>query len=257
MSVPFSSERERLDWLVDEVEARFESCGPVQISSDDELELFLVVGPLARLALAHAKGVSTLLEADNPDAIGPIDRALYELWGDVVYLLTEGDPVENAVKMKLNAALEMVSATDGSEEELRGDPTWGGLARFLDDAADEHPNLLAEVREQREDYRFHWSGAKNRVGVLKTALGDEAEFIYRALSWESHATITALRDVEFSDSGEGKIGFRFKPHLEQRDVHEDTAFRVGGVLYNIWNLVADRFDLGTIEVPTSGGSESA
>lgn len=243
----FQSERERLDWLLDEVERRFQSDEPVKIESAGELELFLVIGPLIRLAFAHAKGVSTLLEADNPDAVGPIERALYELWGDIKYMLTEGDPVENAVKLKLNAVLEVASAVGDSEEELRDHPTWGGIARFLDDAAAEYPELLEQVRTQRENYNFHWSGERSRVGILKAALGDEAGFVYKALSWESHATVTALRDVAFSDSETSRL--EFKPGREDWELYEGAAFRVGGMLYNIWGLAANRFDLSPIELP--------
>lgn len=253
MEPPFDSERERLDWLLDELEARFESSGPVQISSKEDLELFLVIGPLVRLAYAHAKGISTLLEAENPDAVGPVERALYELWGDVKYMLSEGNPASNAVKLKLNAALEVAGAVGDSKEELRDHPTWGGLARFLDDAAEEYPELLDEVRKQREDYRFHWSGIRGRVGVLKAALGEEAGFVYKALSWESHATVTALRDVDFPDPGKGRV--EFKPGRDKLELYEGTAFRVGGMLYNIWGLAANRFDFETVELPTSGESE--
>lgn len=251
MDLPFGTERERLDWLLAEVRGFFKSQGPVRIESEGELEIFLVVGPLVRLAFSYGEGVSALLAAEQAESIAPIERSIYELWGDTKYLLTEDEPARNAIKLRLNAILEMDHARELVTEGEGGNPSWAGIDNYLESAQENHPKLLQEVRDQRNQGKYHWSGARSRVAVLQRTLGKEASFVYKKLSWESHAIVTALRDVEYP-SGEKSPSVVFASKRDDFQLYEGSAYRVGGMLYNIWGEAANRFNLQKIELPVAG-----
>ena len=77
------------------------------------------------------------------------------MWREIDYLLLSTDPPRNGVKIQVNAlidVIDLITDLDAPPEMLQKNRD--GLAKF--EAS--HPDVVAEVRQQRKKRKFHWSG---------------------------------------------------------------------------------------------------
>jgi hypothetical protein len=102
---PFTSELDRLCWLVEVLTARgAKGMNPKHESSDEDL--VAAATSLVSNGLQNARGAVNLLKGDLVMAAGPVERALYEIWCEVRMLFEQGS--RGARKMFLNSLLELV-----------------------------------------------------------------------------------------------------------------------------------------------------
>lgn len=100
-----SPEVQRLGWLIGEVEDR--AAGQkIHLARPEFLNEFVVTSSWLDVGLNDAKRIFALIAQDLSQAIGPLHRALWELWIDWRYLLKFGDRALNAAKVILSAELE-------------------------------------------------------------------------------------------------------------------------------------------------------
>jgi len=141
-----------------------------------------------------------LLTDDQHAAVGPLERALWEMWINGKYLLMSPDTERAAAKVWLAAkidALEFLrTQTDVREQTIHVLQTGiDSLARVFPES---YTDLLSQ-RKQRKGGSWHWSGVSFSAIERKIA---PDPVLYKLLSWDSHATIGTLRDVRISIAGE-------------------------------------------------------
>jgi hypothetical protein len=222
------SEQDRLAKVILAVQRWFaDPISPLAEDWDEDLDH--VVVSLATFGLDLGKAVKTLLQADNVSATGAVERTLYEIWCEVRELIEQG-PI-GAHKMLANSLIEML---DASTEEA--DQRWPDLyKRVLRELERLQPDAVAEVRQQREKRRFHWSG-RTRTEVMRK--GSPAGQVYMILSWEGHASHVAVRDA--LGIARRKDGERVYPtaRAEYMDP-EAVALRCSLYLIDLWDRYSD------------------
>lgn len=233
----FHSELDRLVWVVAEADARFAADPHLTVASAEELDVLLVAAAWMRLALSYAHGVAALLGDGRPDAAAPVERALLELWADFRYLLRHGSRVENAARIEINAVIEMTdflarNATKAGGEKLPGSD---GAERQRAKLEARYPEIYAAVKAQRRRGRWHWSGL-SRSQLLREVDGEDAPEIYGVLSWDAHAVMNLIRDIEVVDAESGLVNFG--PSRDPMQWIDRTAFHVSGTLFYFWNEFA-------------------
>jgi len=243
----FESETERLDWLIQQIEEKVRRCGEPKVPPD-LMEAFVVTSTWLNNALTHAKAILTLISQGLPDAVGPTQRALYELWIDWRFLLRHGDRNFNAAKVNINAMLEALESFE--KQPARIDPKeFADARRRTREFELRYPEASAEVRTQRGRRKYHWSGISR--SEMERTLGGSA-FAYQFLSWDAHGTMGPIRDVSFKLS-DGMAHFRFG-RLETESSVKFCAWMNGGVLYYIYNDFARLWGLPTIVLSRTQGN---
>lgn len=238
----FDSEKDRLAWLIDNVEART-SEATLSALQAEELELFEVTASWLTRCFALAKGLAVLVQQELYAPACVLHRTIWELWIDWRYLLSTSGRRLNAAKVLLNAqitALELIDAhpeafNDGSREALH---------RTLGEFEARHPRASALVRDQRRRRRFHWSGLS--YSKMERGLSGSSG-IYGPLSWEAHGTVTAMRDVRL-EVGDNVALFQFGQSSEAYRP-DFLLCSAGGVLFYIYNDFADMWGLPAVELP--------
>jgi hypothetical protein len=71
--------------------------------------------------------------------------------------------------------------------------------------------------------------------------------VYKMLSWEAHAVLSSIRDVEFINEG-STYTLWFEPQNTPTVDPEFVSWLVAGFLYNMWNGYAEFFSLPIIEL---------
>lgn len=243
----FESEFDRLTWLIASLKALAEDANPSRID-ETTIEAFVVCSAWVRQALSYGEAIEALGRSDLSEAVGPILRALYETWAELVYFLRHGDRQHNAHRVTIASILELQSWLEKSGRVLT-DNTREGIQRQLDVARHDYPDVLAEVVRDRNKRRFHWSGL-SRTELMRRAFDDDAPKVYAALSWEVHGVMSAIRDYRV-DRNAGKI--LFSHYLKPDTSREQAAFHAGGMLFFAWNEYAREFGLPIVTVPTAEG----
>jgi hypothetical protein len=238
----FDSEIQRLDWLIRQIEERASRGVQPQVSPE-LLMVFTVTGTWLNRALAQAKAILLLTTQGLAEAVGPPQRALWELWIDWRYLLNRGDRPLNAANATLSAMLE---GLDVFETHLGTchPTTLARLKRHVQQFEAEYPAASAEVRAQREKRRYHWSGV-SRSEMERTVSG--AAVVYKLLSWEAHGAVSPIRDVSF-ELNDDLARFRFGRQQSESDL-DRLSWMVGGVLFYIYNDFAQLWGLPPVVVP--------
>jgi hypothetical protein len=240
----FYSERDRLAWLVDALGAHFERDWRPAGVTGHNVGVLMAASAWIRLALSYTKTVHLLIEGDVPDAIGPTERALVELWVDFSYLLEHGDAAENAVRVEIASVLELRAEAMTQGHQVNSEAV-EGAERQYERLRRQHPALLASIVADRIARRFHWSGM-TRTAIGKAVLGPEYKRLYGLLSWEAHAVMTAIRDYHV-DVARGQL--TFKPFESTHTLAESAAYRVGGIMYRMYNVYTDYFGLAPLVLP--------
>jgi Family of unknown function (DUF5677) len=244
--IRFDSEVDRLDWLIHEVEKRAKDA-TVTIPDPESLDVFVVMSSWLALALSQAEAVLLLITHDLSTGAGPLQRALWELWIEWRFLLKQKDHALNAAKVTLNAELEALDAFEKMPIIAKG----GRLARVQRQVKAfeaQHPEAAAQVRTQRKNRKFHWSGLSRSAMERELAPGAA---VYRLLSWDAHAVMGPVRDVAVRRTAT-TVHFEFGRQETPADVNR-SAWASGGVLFYMYNDFAKMWGLSPIIVPKSPG----
>ena len=227
------SERERLDWLVGELTSRMGQNLSVSQEGAEELEPLIVCTSLVRLAFSHARAVSFLLREGLVESIAPLERTIYEIWVEFRYFVREGNKIENARRLMINAGLEFSEYAIKARRTLSAEAVRACL-RSLRSYKLDFPEIYEAVRLQRKRRKYHWSGLSRSELVKKVAT--DITF-YKGLSWEVHAVLSPIRDLSMPTEDDDDV-INFQPVNDLEEQAELQAWTVGGMLYNLWNEYA-------------------
>lgn len=240
----FESEVDRFEWLIDILLRKTRQIEIVRFPDPNNVEVMLVTTGLIERALSFSSAIRTLINNDQTSDSQPLQRAIYELWIEHAYLLTVGEPSVNAVKAQINATFEALEFAETRKENFPSDGL-DGIRHNIAFWSKEHPEIVKEVRTQRQKRRFHWSGV-SRSQMERAVM--PAPDVYQMLSWEAHAVLSSIRDVEFIKEG-STYNLWFEPQITPTVDPEFVSYMVGGILYNMWNRQAEFFGLQIVELP--------
>lgn len=240
----FDSELDRFEWLVNTLLSKTEQIEIAKLAGPNHLEVMLVATGLIERALSYSAAVLTLVKTSRTSGTAPLQRAIYELWIEHTYLLTVGEPWINGVKAHINATLETLEFAEGLAGKVPPDDV-NKVKRNITSWEQEYPAIVKEVRAQRQRRRFHWSGL-SRLQMERIVM--PAPDVYKMLSWEAHAVLSPIRDVEFINEG-SSYTLRFEPKDTITVDQEAVSWHVGGILYYMWDKYADFFGMPSIEIP--------
>jgi hypothetical protein len=246
----FESEPERLAWLIGKVERRSRDLKIPKVESGD-VNLLLVTTSMVESALQYTKAILSLIENSLFLAAGPTERALWEIWNDFRYLLRTPEPQSQALKVLINASLE-VSDFVAKHLPAASPSAEAGLERTLASYQTQDPKLFAEVRAQRQKRRFHWSGKS------ASAIAREVSFetsLYKVLSWDTHTVLAPIRDIQVQRTRRG-FTIVFSRREDVFANQDRLAWAAGGVLFNMWNEYASRWKIDMISLPKAAGPEA-
>jgi len=239
----FDSETQRLDWLIQHIEEQVRGCDGPQVAPD-LIEVFVVTSAWLNAALTQAKAILLLITKGLPEAVGPAQRALYELWIDWRFLLRHGDRAFNAAKVRMNAMLEALDSFEKRPDTLEPSELAESKLRLQEFEA-RYPHASVEVRAQRGKRKYHWSGMSR--SEMERTLGGSV-FVYQFLSWHAHGVMGTIRDLSF-EVNDGVAHFRFGRQESESGVNR-CAWMNGGVLYYIYNDFAHLWGLPPVVLPS-------
>jgi hypothetical protein len=196
-------------------------------------------------ALTQAKAILLLITQGLPEAVGPLQRALWERWTEWRYFLKHGDRTLNAAKVMFNArveALELLEARTGSVPAS----VLAGVQREVHEFESQHAKAAAEVREQRNRHQFHWSGI-SRTKMEQTLAGDA--FAYQYLSWDAHGVMGSIRDISI-ELNEDVAKLHIGRQEDESDINRH-AWMSGGALFYIYNDFARLWGLAPVVPPNA------
>ena len=205
-----------------------------------------VSGSLLRGCYEAAQGVKALVEARQFGGLFAAERAAWEMWRELEYFFAAGDVGSSAVKAKANATIEVLEAlSDDSDapEDIRVENE-----KALAELESKFGTLVAEVREQRADRRFHWSGQRSRSAIV-AAKGTPFHRVYKMLSWEAHPQLCFIREISTEEVG-NRTFLRFETSEADR-AFERAAWAVSEYLQRAWNQFAAGWGQTQIDFPLS------
>lgn len=235
----------RLAWVVEEIENC--TAGPLTPSrvTEANFQAFVVCSAWVRLGLAYARGALAVLADGLPEAAEPLERSLWELWIEMVYLLDHGTPADNAARVQITAAMDLVDFLRRTKSPSAA--AVAGANRQLRRLKADHPTAYSAIAAQRSarPAKWHWSGL-SRSALWRKVMGPDGAELYGLMSWEVHGAVTALRDVR-ADPKTGQLVFAPRdvppPEIAVEGAAEHTAQRV----IEFWNRYADAFGLPTVD----------
>ncbi|MFZ5450884.1 MAG: DUF5677 domain-containing protein [Thermodesulfobacteriota bacterium] len=240
----FENEIDRFEWLIDTLLLKAKQVDVSRLTDPNNIEVMLVATGLVERALSYSSAIRTLIINNQTADSQPLQRAIYELWIEHKYLLSVGEPLINAIKAQINANFEAIEFAEARPESFSSDRL-DGIKRNIDFWSIEHPNIIKEIRDQRKKRRFHWSGVSR--SQMERAVMPAPE-VYQMLSWEAHAVLSPIRDVEFF-KGDSEYRLWFEPRNTPTVNPEWVSYFAGGILYYMWNSYAEFFGLPSIELP--------
>ena len=196
--------------------------------------LLEVSGAFLQGCLDAARGVLAMARAREHGGIVAAERAAWEFWSELDYLLRQPDPPTAAVTVQVNALMELIKwlRTRGESypEMLRRNEE--SLSRF----EHSYPEVVHAVRDRREKGRFHWSGKSRTKVVGPTSVSAD---VYKLLSWETHADVLAIRDVEATiANGDGALTLYRPDDALVLALVERSASSSSECLLRAWNAFA-------------------
>lgn len=203
--------------------------------------LLEVSGSFVRGCLDAARGVLAMADAREYGGIVAAERSAWEMWNELEYLLRGNRAPDDAIKVQINGLLEVLDLVKDLNDVPAGmaDRNATALERF----EKEYPALVQEVKDQRGNRRFHWSG-RSRTSVV--APGDAERIVYKMLSWQTHPDILAIRDVS-GTIRQGEADLTFSQPDDVNALVERSASSTSECLLRAWNLFAQFWTLATID----------
>jgi hypothetical protein len=229
---------------MDEISIRLENVGTIEHLSADNFEVFLVTTCWLELGIRYSKAIQALIANDLRGSVGPIERAIWELW--IEWRFLKAAPARNTAARKVILTAKIEALEFGSKhsefraivlEQLRADVA--ALAAAF-------PEAHTELSEQRKRKRFHWSG-KSYSTMERELVPDSA--MYKVLSWDAHGTLSPIRDLRLKRDGsmlEADFGRTDDDPMAQP---ERIAWTTGGVLYYMFCDWAEFWHLPPIQLP--------
>jgi hypothetical protein len=163
-------------------------------------------------------------------AVRPLERAAWEIWHELEFLVTRDAADEDATRARIHAALEVqelaIKSNDAPDEMKKN------VNEVLAEYERTHPTLVLEMRNLRQKRKsLHWSGA-TRTNIY--APSDSSRMTYKLFSWVAHPIAVGARDVDISvDGRRASVTFR---QTENPVSHaERIAWAVGHSLIFTWN----------------------
>jgi|GEM_PF-3666127 len=206
--------------------------------------LLEVTGAFVQGCLDAGRGVLAMSRAKEHGGIVAAERSAWEMWNELDYLLRRPDPPMEAVKVQVNAILEITSWMK-EQEHVSSDVlnrNEEGLSRFQRD----YPEIVRAVSEQRKKGRFHWSGKSRSKIVGPTA---KAADVYKLLSWETHPDILSIRDVEATFvQRDGVLTLNSPQNSLVITLTERSASSTSECLLRAWNAFAQFWMLEVLEL---------
>lgn len=240
----------RLDWLLWRLRILLEDT--VLREFDESLvEPFLVCVALFRKALVYGEGVNVLVHEEKPEAAAPLERAIYELWLDVRFLLRSAEPKRTAQKVQIAGLLDVASYL-WTRRHRFGFENLRTIMRTLREWRNDLPDLYEEVIRQRRQGRYHWSGFSRVRIEQKIAPGS---MVYKDLSWQAHSVLSPLFEFNVIEVSENSVNVEFDSLYEAGSDLPWRAHTVGGMLYYMWNEMADFFGFPVVVIPGPTDSE--
>lgn len=239
----FESEAARLDGLLWEITKRLDQSLQISLKKKEEAEPLIVCTSLLRLVLSYAQAVNVLLHEKMWEAVVPLERAIYEMWVEFRYIVRIGDRTENSRRLMVNATMEFSEFAIANRRSFPGGVQ--GCIDSLRSYKSDYPEIYKTIRQQRGKRRFHWSGL-SRSALVKELAPDDV--FYQGLSWEVHAVLSPIRDINISSEEEDSTRLDFRPLHDMDEQIEMQAFSVGGMVSNFWNEYATVFGLEQIDI---------
>jgi hypothetical protein len=236
-------ERERLHQLIAEVRVRTANLRFEHFEPKFE-DLIRVTSELLRAVLEHAEAIDTLLSTDQIEATAALERAAWEIWHELEFLVTRDAADEDATRSRIHAALEVqelaTKSGDAPDEMKKNvDEVLAGYERT-------HPALVVEMRNLRQKRKsLHWSGV-TRTEIY--APGDSSRVTYKLFSWVAHPIAVGARDVEIRVDGKRAI-VTFRQTENPESHAERIAWAVGHSLIFAWNDYAKVWGFDEIALP--------
>lgn len=195
---------EMFECLLEDIAERLEDSPRVEHMTPDQIALFIVTTSWLETATRYGDAIRVILAENQQGGVGPLERALFEMWINWKYLLDHTLSRErSAEKVLLIAKLEALELVKGEPDVRKS--TVESCQSELDTLVGLYPEAHAEVLSQRKQRRWTWSGISYSAMERKIAPGS---VLYKLFSWDSHATIGTSRDVRIKTEG-GKATFSF------------------------------------------------
>ena len=199
----------------------------------------VVTGDLWRKILEHSRATALLLDQQMFDSAALVARTGYEVIINLLYMLSQGNKIENALRFRVRSLLEI-------EQEMKTLPSGDDARRRLTTFA---PELVRAVHATRRAGRGRlWSGLTLRA--MAQAIGVFGhEGAYGAMSWATHGRLGGF-DVIIEATEEGdlqKVSFASRSAPQHYEALANHARRMLRQTYYV--LMVDWFG----EAPPLGG----
>ncbi len=193
---------EMFECLLEDITERLANCPPVEQVTQENVPLLLVTTSWLETSTRYGEAIRVLLAEDHVGAVGPLERALWEMWINWKFLLNHSsDRDRAAAKVFLIARIEGIDFSKKHEADVRK-TTLDSLQTELDGLARLYPEAYSEVVQQRKKKLRTWSGISYSKMEKQVA---RQPVVYTLLSWDTHGTIGTFRDVRIRREGEDAI----------------------------------------------------
>jgi hypothetical protein len=221
---------ERFDCLVDGIADRLGDAEAIDNITPDVIALFLVTTSWLEIATRYCAALRVLLTEKQNAAVGPLERAIWEMWINWRYLLTSDNPEKSAAKVLLTAKIDALDFLKKQPEVREG--TIEQLRSGLEALMRLYPDAYTDVQKQRERRPVEWSGVPYATMEKKIAPNSA---LYKLLSWDAHSTIGTPRDVGVSIE-DGVARITFGRHADDPVANPARiAYLAGEVLYGMFD----------------------
>lgn len=203
----------------------------------EDVPLLEVTAALVRGVYQQCQSVLALADAHSWSGLGAVERAAWEMWNELEFVLRSENPSHAAAKVQANAVLGVVSLLENTD-----DVPAGMLERnreLLERLEKRHRAACDEVREQRKARKWHWSGQPRTSVVGPT---DASKKVYKLLSWETHPDMASLREVEVTFDG-NVAHLKFGDEEGGTGAIDRSCRSAAEMLLRSWNLLAQYWRL--------------
>jgi hypothetical protein len=223
----FSKPREVLRWQLRLLQTSSRRHLHFKEMPDEEQEIFAGAMTMMRAAAANGKAILAAIQYGVAEAGYPLLRSILELWANSSILLRDKTP-RTVRLMYVSGSLALLG-----HKYAQGPEADQVVAQLRKTFPEEFK--IAEERRKKGKYK-HWSG-RGWKEVIIAECGEANGLLYEGLSWDSHAILQIVLDVN-KNAG---------PHLQTRhrspqaDVERDVSIATVVILRTMWNSLAARF----------------
>jgi hypothetical protein len=192
---------EMFECLLEDIAERLAACPPVENVTQGNVALLLVTTSWLETSTRYGEAIRTLLAEDCSGGVGPLERALWEMWINWKFLLNHSsDRDRSAAKVLLLARIEGIEFSKKHAGDVRK-TTLDSLQTELDGLVRLYPEAYDEVMAQRNGRPRRWTWS----GISYTQMEQDVTIepvLYKLLSWDTHGTVGTYRDVRVKREGQ-------------------------------------------------------